>query len=471
MSALIINLPRWLLLGALLFAPWAYGGTRTWAVTSLDCWLGVTSALWLFSHLLRQQRPPVHPVLGVATLALLGQAWFMVLNARYEYDVRTSTFVPLEPLLAWAPGSLHRALSFENAIHVTAMLSAIWVACDLAQSPTWRKRLIVTMAGVGASIVVLGLAQKLTGATDIFWGTDDLGPNFFATYRNHTNAGAFINLAWPIAAGLALLAFLRNAALWKRVLWTLVLAIGLSGVIANSSRAAGGLALLLVCLWAGWLVWQRFRGRFEELHIAKLMIVAIALAGAVTAIAVIAGMDHTVRRWRQLDSQFTTDNTRLLAAKVCLDMVPQAGAVGFGPGTFQTTFPYFTHQYGDQLRGRWIFAHQDYLQTLVEWGYIGSALWAMVIVGAVGLSLSRAIGKGEHLTDSARVTHFAVSTALLGVLLHALVDFPLQIASIQLYVAVMLGLLWSSRHWLSEPRQRVAVRRSIKPTEEIMLAP
>jgi hypothetical protein len=472
MSQLIINAPRWLLLGALVFAPWAYGATRPWAIATLDGWLAVVTGLWLVGHLLRLQRPPVHPVLGGSALVLAAQAWFMVLNARYEYDPGTLEFLPLDPWLAWAPGSLHRSLSIESATHLTAMLAAVCVACDLAHSSTWRKRLLWTMAATGASVVVLGLAQKLTGATDIFWEAGDLGLNFFATFRNHTNAGAFMNLVWPVAAGLALLSFLRRSSFWKRTLWTTVLVIGLSGVIANSSRAAGTLGLVLIGLWAGWLAWQRLRGRFEEIHLNRLLFASVGLVGLVAAIAIIAGMDNTVRRWRQFDKQLTSGNSRLLAARVCLDMIPQAGVCGFGPGTFQTAFPYFTHNYGNQLKGRWIFAHEDYLQTLVEWGYLGGALWATLVLGAVGYSIVRAFRHRRALSDSGRVTHFALLTALLGVLLHALVDFPLQIASIQLYVAVMLGLLWGSRHWLKAPKQcKVTVTgRAAKPAREVAVA-
>ena len=471
MSQLIINTPRWLLLGALVFAPWAYGATHPWAITVLDCWLGVAALLWMLSQLLRQQRPSIHPVLGLTALALVAQAWFMVVNARYDYELLTFEFVPLEPLLPWAPGSLHRALSLENATHVSAILAAVCFACDLAQSSTWRKRLLWTMAGTGASVILLGLAQKLTGATAIFWEPGDIGQNFFATFRNHTNAGAFINLVWPVTAGLALVAFLRSASVWKRALWTSALVISLAGAVANSSRAAGTLCLFLVFVWAAWLGWQRFRGRFRELHFAKLAIATIAVIVAVAAVAIIAGMGHTLGRWREFDKQLTADNSRLLAAKVCVDMLPQAGAFGFGPGTFQTAFPYFTHGYGNTLRGRWIFAHEDYLQTLVEWGWAGGAGWALVVFGAIVYSLIRAFRVRDRLSESSRVTHFALLTALLGVLLHALVDFPLQIASIQLYTAVVLGFLWGSRHWLGEPKRRPVSRRASKPAREIAIAP
>ena len=455
MDRLIINAPRWLMLATLVFAPWAYGATRPWTITCLNYLLGIIFALWLLSHLLRQTRPSVPPLLMIPAIALAAQAWFMVLNAKYDYDPAAHEFVPLTPLFDWAPGSLDRSLSLKSALQVSGILASILVGCDLAGSSTWRKRLLWCMALTGVSLVLLGLAQKLTNARSIFWGPEDMGRTFFATWRNHTNAGAFLNLVWPLMAGFAVLAFLRDSARWKKLLWTAAVVLCLAGLMVNTSRAACALGLLMVVLWAGWAGWQLLCGRFGNVTPTTAVITASVIVSLIAAIAILAGLDSSLIRWRKFDRELTQNNTRLLAVKVCLKMVPEAGWCGFGPGTFPTAFPYFTQETGNQIRGQWLHAHQDYLQTLTEWGYIGSAGWTVLIFGAVFHSLARAFRFRGRLSDSARVMHFAILAALLGVLLHALVDYPLQIASIQLYVATLLGLLWSSEHWLREARQRV----------------
>jgi hypothetical protein len=88
------------------------------------------------------------------------------------------------------------------------------------------------------------------------------------------------------------------------------------------------------------------------------------------------------------------------------------------------------------------------LQTVLEWGWLGSSLWALLVFGGIVVGI-RSYKKyaGSEWTPRRRVLQPLVIIALIGVALHALIDFPLQIASIQLYVATYLGLCWGSRLW------------------------
>jgi len=97
----------------------------------------------------------------------------------------------------------------------------------------------------------LGLLQKATGAQMIFWQTPpsrlDLRiSTFFATYYYHGNAGAFLNLVWPLSAGLVIRAFSNRRRSGMRAICTIILIVTVAGVLANTSRTAQVVALLLV---------------------------------------------------------------------------------------------------------------------------------------------------------------------------------------------------------------------------------
>jgi hypothetical protein len=65
---------------------------------------------------------------------------------------------------------------------------------------------------------------------------------------------------------------------------------------------------------------------------------------------------------------------------------------------------------------------------------------------AVAIRNLRSLGAAKWSSRYRSFLSLAV-LALVALTLHALVDFPLQIASLQLYVATYLGVCWGSSLW------------------------
>ena len=169
--------PRWLLLVALIYAPWAYGSTRAWTITTLDWLLGLILAGWTVSCAVQRQWPRVHPVLLLSIGWLLFQGWWMTLNAKFVFDT-TFNAVPLKAFAPWAPGTVNEAVSWPNIVNLSFMLGIACFACDLGRRSVWRKRLWLVAALTGVSLIGLGLIQKVSHAPGIFWKNEQFGQTF-----------------------------------------------------------------------------------------------------------------------------------------------------------------------------------------------------------------------------------------------------------------------------------------------------
>ncbi len=458
---------RWMFLLVMVYAPWAYGCTRLWTIDVLNIVLFGVLSLWVFGLGVARVRPQVPALVWIAVGWLLVQGWWMTLNAGFYYDHAYGAHRRAALASGW-PGAVDYAAAQPTMVTLTAILGAVCLGCDLAASRRWRRRLVVTMVVAGVSIIVLGLAQKISRAPGIFWQAEGHAPTFFGPFRYHANAGSFINLVWPLAAALLARSIEREDHWRVRLGWSLCLILALGGALANTSRASGLITVVWVVGWGGWLGVRLLGRRGGVVDPTAVAGVALALAAVVIGLLAAGSLDSTMGRWQAFDREMTTQNSRLMVAQVCVGMLPKSGWFGFGPGTFKTAFPFFNQDKSAATEGIWEFAHQDYLQTLVEWGWVGGAGWALLIGGGLTLAIWRLVRR--RITEHSRPLALAAVAAMTAVLVHAFVDFPLQIASIQLYFSVLLGLLWSSGKWGDvggaegvEERPKQRVRRRHRP--------
>jgi O-Antigen ligase len=446
--SIVRDAARWIFLAALTYAPWAYGGTTPTSIQIINWLLLLAFILWIVELLVKWRGPRFPRLLLFLTCALIAIGGWMALNAISIYDSDFYVFVPLRNFASHLTGSVDYAISAAWMLRGALLLCAILFVVDVSQSNRWLLRLWYTIGLVGGTIAFVGLLQKATGARMIFWQTAPPwgATTFFATYYYHGNAGAYLNLVWPLTAGLAVRAFTKPSHPGMRALWVSVLILTLGAVLANTSRMAQLIALLLLialCVQLGPALLRKVSHGDKNIALAGVIAILLTLF----ALGQATHLEQPLNRWQSVTKLISSD-ARWRASLVAIDAVHDIGFFGFGPGTFRVVFPSYNNVANKPAPGTWRFLHEDYLQTVLEWGWIGSSLWALLFVGGIAIgigSYKKSVAQGW--APRRRLLQAFVIAALIGVALHGLVDFPFQIASIQLYVATYLGLCWGSSVW------------------------
>jgi len=175
-------------------------------------------------------RLAAHPACPlVVSGVLIVQAWWMVLNAKSEYDSIALQYIPLSPWLNWAPGSLHKAFEPADGYPGHCVAGRGLLLLHLARRPIWRKRLLWTMALTGLSLVVLGLAQRLSGAP-VLLGKQTTRVEPFSPLTSITRTQVRLSTSFAPDRRLALDCYRKEGHSRERHFWSAGLILCLAGV-------------------------------------------------------------------------------------------------------------------------------------------------------------------------------------------------------------------------------------------------
>jgi O-antigen ligase len=462
------RLARGTVVGAVVVSPWLFGSDEPWAHLLLCLLVAVGTASWLVT-LLWEPAPRIR--IPLLTALLLAIAAFLVLqmlplppataravsplSARArEEQARVSGQVGLDELLpaaaaAHAPGTTVSAspASTRHALYLLAAYAgAFLVIANTFQEWSQVRGAATAVAVSSFALVLLGLLQRLSGTRAIYWFHDPgHGGAFFGPFINRNHFAAYANTAFGVALGLLLSGMAEAgtpaAAPWRRRLaWlstrtgvrsamlvfamsltgaavfvslsrggilSLVAAFGLVGAVVGARRriAAGGRLILavgvMVCLGVAWLGWQPVAARLSSLG----------------------------RIWRD-----PLGDSRATAAADTLAMFRASPWVGHGFGAYAYAFPPF--QSADIQFGRWVHAHNEYVQLLAEGGIAGAAL----VVAAAGCFVVGLLRAARRASRRGRLMLVGLSVSLLSVALHSFVDFSLRRPANGFMLAMVCGL-------------------------------
>jgi hypothetical protein len=210
------------------------------------------------------------------------------------------------------------------------------------------------------------------------WKPSDIDWNDFAFYRYHGNAGAFLNLAWPLILVFTRRSYSPTVSFAKKIVWTVAaLACG-SALFLNASKASLAIGLLI-------LPWP-FSTGLMRLKAKTLFILAaltlFIIAGGLFASSKMA-QDAAFKRMTDVHGVSISLDGRWAAYEQYLNALPATGCFGLGPGLFPIAFPYQTSPLGNVSVALRDYAHEDYLQTVLEWGWFGTLWWTFLVAGGL----------------------------------------------------------------------------------------
>jgi O-antigen ligase len=351
-----------------------------------------------------------------------------------------------------------------DVVMILAALVVYVLAATSLSHPKWRM-------GLFALLVLLLLGNLLIGFIHFSgrWSFHVV-PQFARTFsegrvggffNNANHLGAFLSMSVLLMLGLLL--FGRAGVIAKLLIGFLCVAalIELRLTLSRAALLGFGIGVVVLCAISLGLLWRKNRHQFMKLVAGGAV---IATLGAVVLYQV--GAENLQRR---MANSPVSEDVRLSIWSSAWMQHQLSPIVGTGARTFI--------DYGIMLRDPLapghqrdpIFAHNEYLQLLADYGWVGMALMALVLVlhlvnglGFVWWFVQWRFGEtGVMQSDSLGLAVGAIAALIAG-LVQAVFEFHFHVPALVLLAAFIGGVLMNPGfHLQSHQPRRIPYLRSV----------
>jgi O-antigen ligase len=342
---------------------------------------------------------------------------------------------------------------YETLSHLLLLVTYL-AAFYLTLVVCWRnqggRRLVFALLGLGTFEVCYGLFQYLTGWQQIFSYTKTTNVEMATgTYINYDHFAGLLEMILPFALACAydqfqnilpphahpkrrLRSLFARVEAQKLVLWLFLAAIFFVAIVFSESRMGlvsaivSAFLIVILIVTSGW-----------QKRSAGILLLAFLAAGM--SLAAWIGPEPVIARFEALGQQNTTPaENRWAIWKDTLRLTEAHPWLGTGLGTFSAAYPSVQTAFA----GRFVtHAHNDYLEFASEIGIPG----ALLLFGAVFYLMTQSARSfRQNVSRIERTIALGTFGSLLGISLHSLTDFNLQIPANALVFAVVLGLAYAN---------------------------
>jgi O-antigen ligase len=414
-----------LVLAILIFGPLALGAVRGLEFSVIEGLTAGVAILWIARLWVSPKPKLLWPPICWAVLAFAAYAVCRYLNADVEYVAR-------QELL--------------RIIVYTFLFLAILNNLHRQETTT-----IITFSLVFLAMVISGYAiYQFLRNSDYVWHFIKPYPHRGSgTYICPNHLGGFLEMLLPLALAYTLTGRLKPL---TRIVLGYAALVMLAGIAVTLSRGTWAATLAALVLFFTALTFRR-----------QHRLPAIVLLGCIVVTGVLTlpksyFIQERLNRLKTAEAKMN-DDMRFALWGPALKMWRDNPWFGVGPGHFDTRFRGYRPE-GVQLTPD--RAHNDYLNTLADWGTVGAALvlsaWVCLAAGIFQTWRSRRLASsdiGGKTMSNKYAFMLGGSLGLVAILIHSFVDFNMQIPANAILAITLMALLTghlrfaTERYWFS----------------------
>lgn len=308
-------------------------------------------------------------------------------------------------------------------------------------SPKSLSVIVCIMLGVAGIESLYGIIQSLDPDMGVLW-VDYIVQyqgNSRGTFINRNHLAGFLEMGWPLGLG-ALLAmgnwsqqFRLNDLLESdrphlQLLLAIAMAIMLLALLFSRSRA--GISGAIV----GFITFVLLMRSANRGLPFSFWLIIVAVFGLISFYSSSMGFESILERFFRV----STDTSRLNFWQDSWVIVKEH-PLGTGLGTFKQIFPVYNESSISEKQV--VYAHNDYIQLLVEAGWIGF----LALVGGFTFFMVRSIRKVKSLDIPEDPLRFFLAvgalSGLVSIAFHSFFDFNLQIPANCVYFVTLIAIV------------------------------
>ena len=429
----------------ILWVPIPLGSNRPWAWAILEL-----SSFSLLISLFFSHSSKIFESIGRYKLLFILAILFVLIQVITIFPLPRSLVEVLRPerLFGIHQTALpHLALSFDIAqskislLKTAAYFCVLLLTLSLASSPKRVKLVLLTLSLAGIVQAIYGAFEVLleTEKSLIFeYSVKNIATGSFV-YKNHYANYLLLTLSaalgYLIASGKfssgsksrrEIVKYWLDFILSKKALIRIGIVIMVIALIMSRSRMGNSAFFIAMTVTSllGLILFKQKSRSYVYLFVSLLVIDILAVSS-------IFGLSEVKQRIEQTSLE---KETRDEVINDTLPMLNQFKFFGTGGGTFYTVYPRVQNE---RVQHFYDHAHNEYLQFAIEFGWLASGILFIVVLIAFCTSINSLRTRKQQAYLGAA---FTCIMAILGMLLHSSVDFPLQAPANAVTFMVILAL-------------------------------